>query len=196
MVLDKSYRMNTTQEFQILLRKLSSKTKRCLNSIERSAEEQKTVKEIPYTPFLRVKITVFLAHSGVFLWLEKHDWQLWDMTNWLKHPGEEHYFWAKSHKNTFSGIFVGFAWKVCYVAKGKIRWHFGVKLEINEPRKILWSPTKNLWWFFDIKMLWWWRHAIHHTQIWKLHIQRLSTHLTCQGGLIVKNPQNTKRFQM
>ncbi len=135
MVLDKSYRMNTTQEFQILLRKLSDKTKRCLNSIERSAEEQKTVKEIPYTPFLRVKINVFLAHSGVFLWLEKHDWQLWDMTNWLKHPGEEHYFWAKSHKNTFSGIFVGSAWKVCYVAKGKIRWHFGVKLEINEPRK-------------------------------------------------------------
>ena len=95
MVLDKSYRMNTTQEFQILLRKLSGKTKRCLNSIERSAEEQKTVKEIPYTPFLRVKITVFLAHSGVFLWLEKHDWQLWDMTNWLKHPGEEHYFLSK-----------------------------------------------------------------------------------------------------
>ena len=101
MVLDKSYRMNTTQEFQILLRKLSGKTKRCLNSIERSAEEQKTVKEIPYTPFLRVKINVFLARSGVFLWLEKHDWQLWDMTNWLKHPSEEHYFWAKSHKNTF-----------------------------------------------------------------------------------------------
>ena len=30
MVLDKSYRMNTTQEFQILLRKLSSKTKKVL----------------------------------------------------------------------------------------------------------------------------------------------------------------------
>lgn len=60
MVLDKSYRLNTTQEFQILLRTEKAfawqETKRCLNSIERSAEEQKTVQEIPYTPFLRVKI--------------------------------------------------------------------------------------------------------------------------------------------
>ena len=73
MVLDKSYRLNTTQEFQILLRTEKAfawqETKRCLNSIERSAEEQKTVQEIPYTPFLRVKIKCHAARC-LFMTLE------------------------------------------------------------------------------------------------------------------------------
>ena len=158
MVLDKSYRLNTTQEFQILLRTEKAfawqETKRCLNSIERSAEEQKTVQEIPYTPFLRVKIK---RRAVSFYDFGKHDWPLWDMTNWPKHLAEKHYFGVKhlsvesslaSHEKLQKAKFVG-------ILESSLK-----SMSHENPLK---SNQKSLVILWYQKLLWWGRHAIHHT---------------------------------
>ena len=195
MVLDKSYRLNTTQEFQILLRTEKAfawqETKRCLNSIERSAEEQKTVQEIPYTPFLRVKIK---RRAVSFYDLENTigHCEIWPIGQ--KASCWETLFWSKT---PFSGIFFGLASheKFTMLQNSLAFWSQAWN---QWATKILWSPTKNLWWFFGIKSCFdeAGMQFIIHTEMKITHSKTLHAFKTCQGGLFVKNPQNTKRFPM
>ena len=173
MVLDKSYRLNTTQEFQILLRTEKAfawqETKRCLNSIERSAEEQKTVQEIPYTPFLRVKIK---RRAVSFYDFGKHDWPLWDMTNWPKHLAEKHYFGVKhlsvesslaSHEKLQKAKFVGILESSLKSMSHEKSFEVQPKISGDSliSKVALMRQARNS----------------SYIQRWKLHIQRLAPHL-------------------